>query len=71
MDNINPQKNIEKAELKLATIKQASKEDVEKYAKRVEDLLDNLNKSFNFEPGNNDIIRRENDRKARKAFENG
>lgn len=71
MDNINPQKNIEKAELKLSTIKQTANEDVEKYAKRVEDLLDNLNKSFNFEPGNNDIIKKEIDRKARKAFENG
>lgn len=69
-DNINPQKNIEKAELKLATIKQLAKEDVEVYAKRVEDLLDNLNKSFSSDAGN-EIIKKENDRKARKAFENG
>lgn len=69
-ENINPQKNIEKAELKLNTIKQSEKEDVETYAKRVEDLLENLNKSFDVDAGN-EIIKKENDRKARKAFENG
>lgn len=69
-DNINPQKNIEKAELKLTTVKQLPNEEVETYAKRVEDLMENLNKSFDIE-GNNDIIKKENDRKARKSFENG
>lgn len=69
-DNINPQKNIEKAELKLTTIRQLEKEDVETYAKRVEELLDNLNKSFDVD-ASNEIIKKENDRKARKAFENG
>lgn len=69
-ENINPQKNIEKAELKLNTVKQNIKEDVEDYAKRVEELLENLNKSFSFDAGN-EIVKMENDRKARKAFENG
>lgn len=69
-DNINPQKNIEKAELKLNNIRQKEKEDVEKYAKRVEDALENFNKSFNLEE-ENEILKKENDRKARKAFENG
>lgn len=69
-DNINPQKNIEKAELKLNNIKQKDKEEIEKYAKRVEDALDNFNKSFNLDE-ENEILKRENDRKARKSFENG
>lgn len=69
-EKINPQKNIEKAELKLTAIKQNTNEDVENYARRVEELLENLNKSFNTEE-NNEIIVKENDRKARKAFENG
>lgn len=69
-ENINPQKNIEKAELKLSTVKQSSNEDTETYAKRVEELLENLNKSFDLE-GNNELIKNQNDRKARKAFESG
>lgn len=69
-DNINPQKNIEKAELKLTAAKQMSNEDVEAFATRVNGLLDNLNKSFCLEV-ENDILKKENDRKARKAFENG
>lgn len=70
LENINPQKNVEKAELKLSTVKQLPKEEIEKYAKRVEELMENLNKSLDLE-GNNDIIKNQNDRKARKAFENG
>lgn len=72
-ENINPQKNIEKAELKLSTVKQNPKEDTETYAKRVEELLENLNKSMDLD-GNNEIIKNQNDRKARKArksFEQG
>lgn len=68
--NINPQKNIEKAELKLSAAKQTSQEDVETFAQRISELLDNLNKSFCLD-NENDILKRENDRKARKAFENG
>lgn len=68
--NINPQNNIEKAELKLVSVKQTSQEDVEAYGRRVEGLLDDLNKSFDIEDGN-EVIAKENDRKARKAFENG
>lgn len=68
--NINPQKNIEKAELKLTTAKQKEKEDVEAFSKRIEELLENFNKSFNLEE-DNEILKTENDRKARRAFENG
>lgn len=67
--NINPQKNIEKAELKLTTAKQKEKEDVETFSKRIEELLENFNKSFNLEE-DNEILKTENDRKARRAFEN-
>lgn len=69
-ENINPQNNIEKAELKLSNIKQKEKEDIEKYAKRVEEALDNFNKSFNLDD-ENEVLKKENDRKARRAFENG
>lgn len=69
-ENINPQKNIEKAELKLLAAEQYPREDVETFAHRISELLDNLNKSFCLEV-ENDILKRENDRKARKAFENG
>lgn len=67
---INPQKNIEKAELKLFTIAQKKGEDIEKYAKRVEKLMNDLNKCFNV-ANNQDPIALDNDRKARRAFENG
>lgn len=43
---------------------------MEAYAKKVEELLYNLNNSFNMDE-DNEIIKRKNDRKARKAFENG
>lgn len=69
-DNINPQKNIEKAELKLSNIKQKEKEDIETFSKRVEEALEDFNKSFNLEE-ENEVLKKENDRKARKAFENG
>lgn len=69
-ENINPQKNIEKAELKLIKAEQEPKESVEDFAKRIEELLENLNKSFNLEE-DIEILTSENDRKARKAFEDG
>lgn len=69
-ENINPQTNIEKAELKLMTVKQQPKEELEEYGKRVEQLMDNLNKSFDLE-GNNEIIKKQNNRRAKKAFEDG
>lgn len=67
---INPPANIEKAELKLGQVKQKEKESVEDFAKRVEDLLIALNKSYQTDE-NSEIIKRENDRKARRSFENG
>lgn len=70
LENINPQKNIEKAELKLTTVSQKSGEDLEIYVQRVESLLNDLNKSFGIER-QDDIIGLENDRKARRSFENG
>lgn len=70
IDNIKPQKNIEKAELKLTTVKRLPKEERETYAKRVEELLDDLNKCFELEDGY-EVMKKENARKARKAFENG
>lgn len=70
IEHITPHRNTEKSELKLCAIKQIFKEDVETYAKRIEDALDTLNRSFSQED-QNDTIKRENDRKARKAFENG
>lgn len=65
IEHITPHRNTEKSELKLC-----AKEDVETYAKKIEEALDTLNRSFSQED-QNDTIKRENDRKARKAFENG
>lgn len=70
MQHITPHRNTEKSELKLCAVKQNPNEDVESYAKRIEDALDTLNRSFSPE-NQNEIIKRENDRKARKTFENG
>lgn len=70
IEHITPHRNTEKSELKLCTIKQKFEEDVETYAKRIEDALDTLNRSFSQED-QNETIKKENDRKARKTFENG
>lgn len=70
LENINPQINIERAELKLTTVSQDRDENLEQYAKKVEILLHNLNKSFNVAK-NDEVIAIENDRKARRSFENG
>lgn len=67
---ITPHRNTEKSELKLCAIKQLPSEDVETYAKRIEDALDTLNRSFSVE-NQSEVVKRENDRKARKTFENG
>lgn len=67
---ITPHRNTEKSELKLCAIRQKEKEDVETYAKRIEESLETLNRSFSPED-QTAVIKRENDRKARKAFENG
>lgn len=69
-NEINPPANIEKCEMKLCQVKQKEKESVEDYAKRVEDLLISLNKSYQANE-NIDIVKNENDRKARRSFENG
>lgn len=69
-DHIIPYRNTEKSELKLVSLKQKFNEDVESFAKRIESALDTLNRSFPQEE-QNEVIKRENDRKARKAFENG
>lgn len=69
-NHIKPPKNIEKAELKLTTVKQLPKEELETYAKRVEELMEDLNKCFELEEGY-EVMKKENKRKARKAFENG
>lgn len=70
IDHIIPYRNTEKSELKLLSLRQKFNEDVESFARRVESALDTLNRSFPQEE-QNEVIRRENDRKARKAFENG
>lgn len=70
LENINPQTNIERAELKLTTVSQERNENLEDYAKRVESLLHNLNKSFSVVK-NDEVIAVESDRKARRSFENG
>lgn len=67
---IKPQKNVEKLELKLTTVKQLPKEDIETYAKRVENLMEDLNLCFEAEEGF-ETMKKENNRKARKSFENG
>lgn len=69
-EHIKTPKNIGKAELKLTTVKQLPNEELEDYAKRVERLMDDLNKCFELEAGY-DVLKRENARKARKSFENG
>lgn len=70
VEKITPHRNTEKSELKLCAIKQNKGEDVEAYAKRIEEALDTLNRSFAQED-QNETIKKENDRKARKTFENG
>lgn len=67
---ITPHRNTEKSELKLSSIRQKNNEDIESYAKRIQEALDTLNRSFP-ENEQNEIIKRENNRKARKSFENG
>lgn len=70
IEKITPHRNTEKSELKLCAVKQNKGEDVEAYAKRIEEALDTLNRSFAQED-QNETIKKENDRKARKTFENG
>lgn len=70
IEKITPHRNTEKSELKLCAIRQNQKENIEVYAKRIEKALDTLNRSFAQED-QNEVIRRENDRRARKTFENG
>lgn len=70
IEYITPHRNTEKSELKLCAIKQKVNEELEVYAKRVEEALETLNRSF-AQDDLNDVIKKENDRKARKAFENG
>lgn len=60
--NINPQNNIEKAELKLAAIRQVVNEEVERYAGRVEELLDNCNVCKNRSHNTEDCRRRDTPR---------
>lgn len=67
--HIKPQHSIEKLELKLCTIKQYSNEKLEKYAERVQSLLNDLNDQYDL--AQNAVIKTENDRKARRAFVNG
>lgn len=69
-EKVAPQQSVEKSELKLTTVIQGPEESVEAYAKRVEELLSDLNTSYGLE-GNNEILKVENDRKARRSFENG
>lgn len=70
IENLTPHRNTEKSELKLNSIKQKPNEDIETYARRIQEALDTLNRSF-AEDEQNEVIKRENNRKARKAFENG
>lgn len=70
IEHITPHRNTEKSELKLSSIRQKSGEDIEAYAKRIQEALDTLNRSFP-ENEQNEVIKRENNRKARKSFENG
>lgn len=70
IENITPHRNTEKSELKLSSIRQKNNEDIEMYAKRIQEALDTLNRSFP-ENEQNEVIKRENNRKARKSYENG
>lgn len=67
--HIKPQHSIERLELKLCTIKQHSNEKLEKYAERVQGLLNDLNDQYDL--AQNAVIKTEHDRKARRAFVNG
>lgn len=64
IEHITPHRNTEKSELKLSSIRQKPDEEIEKYAKRIEEALDTLNRSFP-EEEQNEVIKRENNRKAR------
>lgn len=70
IEHITPHRNTEKSELKLSSVRQKKDEDIEAYAKRIQEALDTLNRSFP-ENEQNEVIKRENNRKARKSFENG
>lgn len=65
-----PHRNAEKAELKLCAIKQKIGEDVETYAKRVEEALAYLTMSRSPE-NQTDAFKAEDDKRATRAFENG
>lgn len=69
-DKLNPQKNIEKAELRLNAAEQGETENIETYAKRIEKLLKDLNKAFDVRDLDGPMAKN-NDRRARIAFENG
>lgn len=70
INKITSYRSTEKSELKLGAIRQKHRETVEAYAKRIEKALETLNRSF-AQKDQNKTIRKENDRKARKTFENG
>lgn len=70
INGLIPHRNAEKAELKLCAIRQKPNEDIETYAKRVEEALANLSMMRNQED-QNESFKKEDDRRARRAFENG
>lgn len=68
IDHIRPKTSVERAELKLSTAKQQQNEDTEKFAKRIKELLQFLNNCYEID---SDVLRKENERKAKRAFEDG
>lgn len=62
--------SVERIEAKMISMKQKHNQSLDDYASKMETLLDELNRSYELN-ADNQVLRRENDRKARRSFENG
>jgi len=71
--NLRPRNGTDLAGLQLAKVRQESNEKLDDYIGRVKQLLQNLNLSYDpdIEQITIDFISKENDKKARRAFEDG
>lgn len=67
-ERLTTHNTVERVEAKIFSLKQRAGEVLEEYAQRAETLLDELNRSYGTD---NDVLRRENDRKTRRSFEQG
>lgn len=63
--------SIERIEAKILSTKQKADESLDFYASKMESFLDELNRSYDTNNDENNLLRRENDRKVRKSFEAG